>query len=318
MARKKILLICGNHNQASMQHQIAAHLTDYDVFYTPYYSDGFLKALTKAGLTDFSVLGGKPKAAAEKYFKEHDLPVDEEGLSHDYDLVITPNDLIVQKNIENKKIILLQEGMMDPENYRYHIVRNLGLPRYMANTSMTGLSDAYVKFCVMSEGWKEQFISKGVKEEKIAITGIPNFDNVDAFRDNDFPYKHYTLVATSHIRETLKYENRIQLIKDAVEIADGRMLIFKLHPAENEKRATREVERYAPGALIFHKGNTNHMLANCDVLITRYSSVVLVGAALGKEVYSDLDPEELEKLTPVQNQGTSAKNIADICKDFLD
>ena len=64
MARKKILLICGNHNQASMQHQIAAHLTDYDVFYTPYYSDGFLKALTKAGLTDFSVLGGKPKAAA--------------------------------------------------------------------------------------------------------------------------------------------------------------------------------------------------------------------------------------------------------------
>lgn len=318
MARKKILLICGNTNQATIQHQIAEHLTDVDVFYTPYYSDGFIGALTEAGLTDFSVLGGKPKAAAERYLKAHDLPVDFKGLSHDYDLVVTPNDLIIPKNIEKKTIILLQEGMMDPMNFKYYLVKNLGLPRYIGNTSMTGLSDAYTKFCVMSEGWKELFIGKGVKEEKIVITGIPNFDNCDAFRENDFPYRNYVLVATSHMRETLKYENRIKFIKDAVEIADNRMLIFKLHPSENEKRASREIERWAPGALIFHKENTNHMVANCDVFITRYSSVVLVAAALGKEVHSDIDNDLLKKLIPIQNGGTSAKNIADLCRIYLD
>lgn len=318
MAMKKVLLICGNYNQTTIQHQIDQHLMDYDVYYAPYYSDGFIRVLTKAGLTDFSVLGGKPRAAVDKYLKEHGLPIDYEGLTHDYDLVVTPNDLIIPKNIEQKNIILLQEGMMDPMDFKYHLVRTLGLPRYFANTSMTGLSHAYQKFCVMSEGWKELFAFKGVDPKKIVVTGIPNFDHCDEFRDNNFPYKHYVLVATSHMRETLKYENRIQFIKDSVKIAGGRMLIFKLHPAENEKRATREIERFAPGALIYQHENTNHMIANCDVLITRYSSVILVAAALGKEVYSDLEPEVLRKLTPVQNGGMSASNIADVCKEYLD
>ena len=31
------------------------------------------------------------------------------------------------------------------------------------------------KFCVASEGYRDLFISKGVKPEKIYVTGIPNF-----------------------------------------------------------------------------------------------------------------------------------------------
>ena len=54
------------------------------------------------------------------------------------------------------------------------------------------------------------------------------------------------------------------------------------------------------------------MIANCDVLITRYSTVVYVGLALGKEVHSDFDVNELKRLLPIQNSGRSAFNIAHV------
>jgi hypothetical protein len=59
------------------------------------------------------------------------------------------------------------------------------------------------------------------------------------------------------------------------------------------------------------------MIANCAELITQYSTVVYVGLALGKQVHSYFDINELKRLAPVQNGGTSALNIANICKDLL-
>ena len=113
------------------------------------------------------------------------------------------------------------------------------------------------------------------------------------------------------------YDNRKEFIKKALQIADGRQVIFKLHPNENVKRATSEIHALAPRALILADGNTNHMIANCDVLVSQYSSVVYVGLALGKEVHSYFDLEMLKRLTPIQNGGMSAKNIAQISKGHL-
>jgi hypothetical protein len=59
------------------------------------------------------------------------------------------------------------------------------------------------------------------------------------------------------------------------------------------------------------------MIANCDVLITRYSSTVYVGMVLGKEVYSDFEIDELRKLVPLQNGGTSAFRISLVAKALL-
>jgi hypothetical protein len=137
------------------------------------------------------------------------------------------------------------------------------------------------------------------------------------YYQNDFPHKHFVLVCTSDSRETFKYENRKAFIKRAVEIANGRQLIFKLHPNENFKRATREIEKYAPGALVYTSGSAEEMIANCDVLITRFSSTVYVGMALGKEVYSDFDLNDLRRMMPIQNGGTSAQNIANIARELL-
>ncbi len=208
--------------------------------------------------------------------------------------------------------------MTDPENFAYYLVKTFKLPRYIASTSTTGLSNAYDIFCVASEGYKELFIKKGVDPEKIIVTGIPNFDNCNDYLNNDFPHKNYVLVCTSDTRETFKYENRKKFIKRAVSIAQGRQLIFKLHPNEKYERAEKEIKKYAPEALVFSSGNTNHMIANCNTLITRFSTVVYVGLALGKEVYSEFNIDELTKLTPLQNGGKSAENIADICKILLE
>jgi len=317
MKDRKILFICGSLNQTTMMHKISQHFPDDQCYFTPYYSDGFLKLLTNSNMLDFSILGGQFRQRTFSYLTQHYLKIDCEGTDNDYDLVYTCSDLIVPKNVRNKKLILVQEGMTDPENLMYYLVKNLKLPRWMASTSVTGLSHAYDKFCVASDGYRNIFIRKGVDPKKIEVTGIPNFDNCREFLDNDFPYKNYVLVATSDSRETFKYENRKKFIERAKEIAARKQLIFKLHPNENIKRAIAEINLYAPGSLIFSSGNTSHMIANCDTLITRYSSVVYIGLALGKKVYSEFNVEQLEKLVPIQNNGTSAQTIADIGRSLL-
>lgn len=319
MAKKKILFICGSLNQTSMMHQISRNFQDYDCFFTPYYADGFINFLVSKSYLNFSILNGPFRRATEKYLKENNLEIDYRGLKHDYDLVYICADLIYPKNIRDKKVILIQEGMTDPENLMFFLVKYLNLPRWLASTSTMGMSHLYDIFCVASYGYKDFFIKrKCVKPEKIIVTGIPNFDNLKQYLNNDFPHRNYVLVCTSDARETFKFERRIKFIKDCVQIAKGRQLIFKLHPNEKIERATKEINKYAPGSLIFTSGNTNHMIANCDVLITQYSSTSFVGLILGKEVHSYFDLDELKSLLPLQNNGTSADRIARIGLHLLE
>jgi hypothetical protein len=319
MKKPKVLFIGGSLNQTTIACAVARNLEqDYDCFFTPFYCDGgLLKALDDRGWLDFTVMGGKPRLQTEEYLRSHKLAVDYGGRENDYDLVVTLSDLVVQKNVRGKKLVLIQEGMTDKETLLYYLVKSLRLPRYLASTATTGLSDAYDVFCVASEGYRDLFVRKGIRPEKLVVTGIPNFDNAASYLENDYPYKGYVLAATSDMRETFKYDNRSHFIRRALQIAAGRPLIFKLHPNENVERATREIRTLAPQALVYDGGCTNHMIANCDVLITQYSSVVYIGLALGKEVHSYFDVEELRGLTPIQNGGASARNIARVCRGLL-
>ena len=317
MKGKKILYICGSLNQTTMLHQISMCLPGHEHFFSAYYSDGIEKLTASFGVLDFTVLGGKFKEHTENYLVKNNLTIDFEGKKNNYDLVVICSDLIVPKNIRDKKIVMVQEGMTDPENVFFHIVKKVKIARYFGGTAATGLSDRYRVFCVASEGYKDLFIRKGVKEEKILVTGIPNFDNCIQYTNNSFPHKNYTLVCSSDSRETLKFENRKKFILNAVKLSEGKKMIFKLHPNENVPRATREINKWAPGSLVYSSGNTNEMIANCDILVTLFSTVVYVGLALGKKVYSAFDLEEIKRLLPVQNNGTSAKKIAEVCLDLL-
>jgi hypothetical protein len=317
VTKKSVLFIGGSMNQTTQMHQIAEELPECDSWFSPLFVDGFLEILRKAYLLEPTILGNKHIRRCLAYLREQNLQIDPRGIARRYDLIVLPSDLVVPKSIKGSRILLLQEGMTDPEGFRYRLIKKFPfLPRWLTSTAATGLSDVYDVFCVASEGYRDLFIRKGVKPAKIVVTGIPNFDNCKKYLANDFPYKNYVLVCTSDTRETWGYENRKRTILKAVRIANGRRLIFKLHPNERVERATREISRYAPGALVFPTGKTEEMIANCDVLITRFSSTVYVGLALGKEVYSEFEVAGLRRLTPLQN-ASSAKNIAAVCRELI-
>jgi hypothetical protein len=317
MRRRRILFIGGSLNQTTMLHAVARELPEHECVFTPYYADGLLRRAAEAGWLEFTILGGQARRRTLAYLAQHGLACDERGACGPYDLIVTGSDLIVPDNARARPLVLVQEGMTDPEDWRYALVRRLGLPRFLANTSTTGLSHAYARFCVASEGYRELFARKGVRPETLVVTGLPNFDHAAAALDNDFPHRGYVLAATSCLRETFKPEDRRGFIRKALRLADGRPLIFKLHPNERVERARREIEREAPDAPVFADGNTSHMIANADALVTKYSSVVYVALALGKEVHCDLDLALLRRLMPVQNSGASARHIADVCRECL-
>ena len=324
---KKILFICGSMNQTTQMHQIARQLPEFEHYFTPYYAVGPLEWFRRLGLLEFTILGNKSAGRTLDYFAEHSLNVDVRGMSGNqhrrrcgcrpYDLVLTCADLIIPRNIRRSPIILVQEGMTDPETWVYRVAHHARiLPRWVASTSMMGLSGWYDRFCVASEAYRQLFIRKGAPGHKIVVTGIPNFDDCAKFSNNDFPHHDYFLVCTSDLRETFLPENRKKFIKQAIELANGRPMFFKLHPNENWQRARKEIEEYAPGSLILTSGNTDHIIANCSALLTHYSSTVYVALALGKEVHCDLNVEELKRLLPLQN-ASAAQNIAHVCREVI-
>jgi len=229
------------------------------------------------------------------------------------------SDMVFPKKFRNTKTIFIQEGMTDPMTIWSKIVLSMGLPGYYAmSTALNGASDQCDIYCVASQGYKDKFATAGTDESKIIVTGMPNFDDMQAYFTNDFPHKNYVLAATSDIRELYGFENRKKFIKNCANIADGRQLIFKFHPNELQERAINEVKKWAPrGTLTYSNGNPNHMVANSDVLITQYSTLAYVGLELGKEVHSYFDIDELKSLAPLQNGGTSSLKIATICRAYL-
>ncbi|MBN2043569.1 MAG: hypothetical protein JW757_01010 [Anaerolineales bacterium] len=315
---EKILFICGSLNQTKMLHQIAEQLAPrYECYFSPYYADGLIDRLARWGLLGNTVLGGRHQQDTLDYLHEHDLEIDWRGKKHWYDLVVTGSDLIVPKNVRWNRLVLVQEGITEPETWLYHLVKWLKLPRWLANTATTGLSDLYDVFCVGSQGYREHFIRKGVNPAKIAVTGMPNFDHFAQFRDNKFPYFDYALVATTPLRETFRLDDRKRFLNECARIANGRQLIFKLHPLENEDRARKEINSICPGALVITEGSVDEMIANAEVVITQLSTCTFTAVALEKEVHSYLDLAELQSLMPIQNKGASAERIARICRQVL-
>jgi hypothetical protein len=315
--RPSALFICGSLNQTRMMHAIARALPECEARFSTYYCDGALERLRRVGLLDFTILGWPWRKQSMRYLRQHGLPMDHEGRRNDYDLVITCSDVIMPRNILDKRVVVVQEGITDPERFWFWARKLLPfVPRWAAGTAWTGASNLYDRFCVASEGYRDLFVRKGADAARIVVTGIPNFDDCARYRNNSFPHRDYALCCTSDTRETYKFDNRKKFIRRAREIAGGRPLFFKLHPNENRARSTREIERWAPGARVFASGSAEEMVANASVLICQYSTLAFVGLALGKEVHSYYDLAELQRLLPLQGGG-GARNIAEVCRGLL-
>ncbi len=318
--RRKVLFICGSINQTTQMYQIAQQLPEYRHIYTPYYGNADFDFLKAIGALESTIGGHKLSRRCLDWLHDHDLEVDYKMQNHpDVDLVFHCSDLVSPRNIRRKPVVLVQEGMTDPESILFPLVRRFRwLPRWLGGTSCTGLSHRYDRFCVASQGFADQFAARGVARDKLVVTGIPNFDDCARYADNDFPHHGYVLCCTSDVREVFWYENRRAFIEQAAAIsrARGKRLVFKLHPNEELSRAVDEIERWAPGALIYRDGCAEEMVANCDVLVCKYSTLAFVGVALGKEVHSLFPNEELERLLPLQNR-CAAQNIANVGRMLL-
>lgn len=316
--RPRILFVCGTINHTTQLHQIAAELPEFEHAFTWYYCDGALELFRKLGWLESTALGDKLRARCLGYLQSRGLPLDLGGARGDYDLVITCSDMVVPRNVRGCPLVLVQEGMTDPEDLIFRLVRALRLPPWLAITSSaTSLSHAYDRFCVASEGYRAHFEQKGARPETIVVTGIPNFDDCERYRQNAFPHRDFVLVCSSDIRETARWEDRPRFIREVVALAAGRPIVWKLHPNENMPRARAELGALAPDACVYDTGCAEEMIANCSVLVTQYSSTAYVGLALGKEVHSYFDVAELRRLCPLQNGGASAARVAEVCRQLL-
>ena len=320
---KKILFTIGSPNQASQMHQIASLLPEYDCYFTQLYSKHpVVKWFMRRGYLETTILSGEFKTKGDAYLQRHCLRNDyaREIYKNEYDLAVLCTDLLVTNELRKMKTIWVQEGMTDPVTPLAKWTHRLGLPAWTAmNTAYNGSGNICDIYCAASAGYKAQFSKWGTDASRIFVTGIPNYDHAAAYLDNHFPHRGYVMVATSDIRECFGKDDRSVFIRRCVEIAAGRPLLFKLHPNEQRDRAIGEIRQFAPaGTMIFTEGCTEHMIANCEELITQYSTVVYTGIALGKKVYSYFDVEKLKQLAPIQNGGTSAANIANLCRQYIE
>ena len=93
---KKILFICGSMNITTQMQQIAAELPEYEKCFTPFYADGFIKILNKLNLVEFTIIGDKRAGECYRYLESQGLAIDYGGTQHNYDLVVTCSDLVLQ------------------------------------------------------------------------------------------------------------------------------------------------------------------------------------------------------------------------------
>jgi hypothetical protein len=314
------LFICGSLNQTSQLRAVAREMPEFQAFFTPFYGAWWAELGRALGLLERTILGDAMRARCLDALRRAELAIDLGGRRAPYDLVVSCTDLLLPPNIRGRPLVIVQEGMTDPETiYSRAIARLRWFPAWTVGTTLTATRGAYDRFCCASPGYRDHFVARGAPAEKLRVTGIPNFDDC-ARRQRNAPAstaRGFVLVCTSDLRETLRRDDRSAFLRSALRIAAGKPLHFKFHPNEDRARAAREVRAIVPDAIIHADEPTEALIADCDVLVTQFSSVAYVGLALGKQVHSHYDIAELKRLLPIQNGGSSAANIADVCRELL-
>src|SRR5262245_23025466 len=159
MKPPRALFICGSINQTTQMHKVAQQLFECDCFFTTYYDDGYPDTLKRLRLTESTPLGYKLSARTLAYLQGHKLAIDQAGRNGPYDLVVTCSDLLVPGNVRRYPIVLVQEGMTDPEGVFYRIWRRYRwFPRWLAGRAVTGLRDRYPRFWSAAEGYRPQSV----------------------------------------------------------------------------------------------------------------------------------------------------------------
>jgi len=177
--KKKILFLTGSINQTIQMHSIAKFLPQFDCYFSQFFSENvFISKAIELGVLDTTIMGNPLRKRAEDYIHQHQLPNDYKAKLNSYDLVVFCSDMLFPKKFLTTKTIWVQEGMIDPYTWLSAFIQKMGIPRYWSfGTSLNGTSNLCDVYCAASEGYKKYFISKGTDENKIIVTGIPNYDH---------------------------------------------------------------------------------------------------------------------------------------------
>ena len=317
----RVLLVCGSLNQTTMMHTIGEELSRrHECAYTPFYADAPLRLLKPVGLLDHTILAGRFRRVTEEYLRDHGLTVDDAGRRGGYDLVLTCSDLVVPKNLRRQPLVLVQEGMTDPETVVYHLVRKLNLPRWIASTSTTGLSLAYDRFCVACDGYRHFFERKGVPPERLVVTGIPNFDDCRRFLTNDFPHRGYVLVCTSDAPRDLQARRPAAFLERRADRSrpGGRSSSSSTRTRTGPARRA-EIERVGARRRRLHRSERephDRQLRRARSRSTpRPSSSSASPSARSATPTSTL--ASCGGCCPLQNGGRPPRNIAAVCREVL-
>ena len=94
-AKPRALFICGSRNQTTQLHQVARAMPDFDQGFSPYFVTGAYEWARELGALDFTIAGGHWRDECLEYLRSNKLPIDVRGHGHEYDLVVTCQDLFV-------------------------------------------------------------------------------------------------------------------------------------------------------------------------------------------------------------------------------
>lgn len=142
-SRPRLFFICGSLNQTTPLHQIARQLPECDSAVSPFYGTRAVRKMRELGLLENTIGGNKLGQRCLEYLRRTGLEVDLDGVRGGYDLVVNCTDVTLPENVAGLPLVVVQEGITDPDNLFFSLVRRLpnAVPRWLAGTAATGLAD---------------------------------------------------------------------------------------------------------------------------------------------------------------------------------
>jgi hypothetical protein len=138
-----------------------------------------VKLLCELGLAEFSIGGHRLRQRSVENLRDHRLELDIDGREGGYDLHVTCSDVVHRDELAKPPDRRRTRTDPRPRRRPSRLVMKLPrlIPLWLAGTARTGLSGVYEKFCVASEGYRDLFVTRGARRERLVVTGIPNFDD---------------------------------------------------------------------------------------------------------------------------------------------
>ena len=150
------------------------------------------------------------------------------------------------------------------------------------------------KHAVFGEYEKDWYITRGVKEDRIEITGHPRFDRIFTHHPisrsnflskfNIYPNKKIVLIATNAIQNKAV----LQLLVEKLMLNPNIEIILKPHPKEILRNKIKQYQQIASISKSVHlstKMELNDLLENVDVVVQQLSTVAIEAMLFNKPVF---------------------------------